>query len=301
MNDIVKYIEKHNLGDYEADFRLANKTTYKTGGEVRVFIEPYDVEVLTKLIKFIKKRKYKYFIIGNGSNVIIPDEKSDVIVIKLNKLDQIDINVNSLTVGAGAVLPKLANDTALRGISCFEFASGIPGTVGGGVYMNAGAYGKEFKDCLLKATVLNVNTLELEELTNEQLSFSYRKSFLQEAKHYIVINATFTYTEANPSHILDVIKTRRERRVETQPVSKATAGSVFKNPEGLAAWKLIDEAGLRGCKIGGAMVSEKHCNMIVNTGNATSKDIVKLIDYVKEVVKQRTGVELKTEQKIVEW
>ncbi len=301
MKEIVKYIEKQGIGEYEENYPVSKKTTYKTGGNVSLFVEPKDTESLKNLMKKIKKSKYKYFVIGNGSNIIFPDGENDVVVIKLNKLTSFDVGLNSITVEAGAMMPKLAHDTALLGISCFEFASGIPGTIGGCVYMNAGAYGEEFKDHLLSVGVLNLENFEFEDIDVENLKMEYRKSILQDEDHYIVVNATFKFEESNPNHVLDVIKSRRERRSETQPVSKACAGSVFKNFDDMPAWKVIEDCGLRGYMIGGAKVSEKHCNMIINENEATSTDIINLINHIKLVVKEKTGRNMQVEQLIIDW
>ncbi len=302
MEDIIKYIEKNDLGEFETNYSLSKKTTYKTGGEVKLFVEPKDEECLKTLMKKIKKSKYNFFVLGNGSNVILPDQTSNIVVIKLNKLSNFDVGLNTITVGAGAMMPKLAHDTALLGISCFEFASGIPGTIGGGVYMNAGAYGEEFKDHLVSIKVLNVDTLNFEELSVDELEMGYRKSIIQKCNDkYVIVSATFEFEETNPNHVLDVIKSRRERRSETQPVAEACAGSVFKNFEDMSAWKVIETCGLRGYKIGGAKVSEKHCNMIINDGDATSKDIVDLINHIKDVVFEKTGRVMQVEQLIIDW
>jgi len=288
INKYGKVLENQNIKDY---------TTYKLFGKIKTIIYPNNIEDLIELLKHLKKEKTKYLVIGNGSNLILKKDYNGVII-KLDKFDQLEINDDIVTVGAGYSLMKLALKTANLGLSGLEFASGIPGTIGGALYMNAGAYNSSMSDIILETQVLDEN-LNIITLTNQQLNFGYRYSILKQ-KDYICLNAKMKLKKRNKEEILNIIKTRKEKRLQSQPLEFPSAGSVFRNPEGMYAGKLIEDLGLKGENIGDAYISEKHANFIINKGNASGEDIDKLITLIKKQVKEEYDIELINEQEIIE-
>lgn len=273
---------------------IKNYTTYRLTGIIKEVVYPSNKEELIELLKNLKDKKYK--VIGNGSNLIFLGDY-DGTIIKLDSLNKIEIIDNIVNVEAGYNLMKLAIKTANYSLSGLEFASGIPATVGGAIYMNAGAYNKEMKDVVKEATIIDDNG-NIKILSNKELKFAYRKSILKE-KNYICLGATLKLEKGKKEEILDLIKSRKERRVATQPLNYPSAGSVFTNPKDDYAGRLIEEAGLKGCQIGGALVSQKHANFIINKNNASGEDVKKLIEFIQKKIKKKYGVELKTEQEIV--
>ena len=241
----------------------------------------------------------KYKILGNGSNLIFSDKGYNGILIKLDNFNKLEFNDNYVTVGAGYSLTKLSLRTARRGYTGLEFASGIPGTVGGAIFMNAGAYKMDMGYITTTVKVLDPN-LEVQILTNQDLEFHYRSSFLQKVKNYICIEATLLLRKGDTETIMEVINDRKKRRIESQPLEYPSAGSVFRNPEGDYAGRLIEEIGYKGYSIGDAMVSLKHANFIINKGNASGDDIKKLIKEIKTKVKEKYNIDLKVEQEFVE-
>ena len=300
MKKFLEEVEKKNIGKIEKEVFLSKYTTYKVGGLCSCVIYPKDVEKLVQLIKIIKKYKLKYKVIGNGSNLIFSDKKYDGVIIKLNNLDQIKIVGNKIIVGAGYSLIKLTTMATKASLTGLEFAAGIPGTVGGAVFMNAGAYKSDMGYIVKDVKVLTPEN-EIINLTNREMDFHYRTSFLQKHPDYICLEATLRLKKGKKSEIEALIKDRRKRRLESQPLEYPSAGSVFRNPEGDAAGRIIESLGLKGLKKGGAQVSSKHANFIVNTGGASANDIRELIMFVKENVKDNYGIDLKVEQEFVNW
>ena len=288
INKFGKILENQDIKDY---------TTYKLSGKIKTVIYPENKEDLISLIKYLRKNKIKHMIIGNGSNLIFKGNY-DGVIIKLNKFNKLIVNDAFVTVGAGYNLIKLAIKTANLGLSGLEFASGIPGTIGGAVYMNAGAYNSSMSDVVLEIEALDDN-LNLITLTNKELNFSYRNSILK-TKNYICLNAKLKLKKQNKEEILNLIKARKQKRLISQPLEFPSADSVFRNPEGLYAGKLIEDLGLKGTKIGDACISEKHANFIINNGNASGEDIEKLIILIKNKVKEKYNIELISEQEIIE-
>lgn len=297
--DLIKELNNLHIGDIEANADLKKYTTYKAGGKALAIVSPDDIDGLIKLVSFIKKNKIKYKILGNGSNLIFSDELYNGILIKLDNFQKLDINDNFVTVGAGYPLIKLALRTARMGLAGLEFAAGIPGTVGGAIFMNAGAYNSDMGYITTTIKVLTPK-LEIEVLTNDNLDFHYRSSLLQKYPELICLEATLCLRHGDTDTILEVIADRKQRRIESQPLEYPSAGSVFRNPEGDYAGRLIEEIGYKGKCIGDAMVSEKHANFIVNKGNAKGNDIKKLILEIKDRIKKDYGIELKVEQEFVE-
>jgi UDP-N-acetylmuramate dehydrogenase len=294
----IKKIYDLNVGEVLTDVDLSKYTTYKIKAVGRVMVMPKDVECLKKLIRFIKDNCLKYKIMGNGSNLIFVDDVYDGILIKLDKIDNLDIDDCTVTVGAGYNLMKLALKCSMMGLSGLEFATGIPGSVGGSVYMNAGAYNSDIS-CVLESALVLTNDLDVVTYSNSDFKFGYRNSILQN-NHFVCLEAKFKLEHGNKDEIMDLVNNRRERRLSSQPLEYPSAGSVFRNPKDDYAGRLIEEIGYKGKSIGGAMVSEKHANFIVNTGGATGSDVCSLINDIKSEVKKKYGIELKVEQEFVE-
>lgn len=297
--DIIQELQKKKWGKVTPNISMKDYTTYKAGGNAKALIEPDSIENLKQLIEWIKQNKIKYKIIGNGSNLLFSDQLFDGIIIKLTKLDHLKIDGTLVQVGAGYSLMKLALKTAKMGLAGLEFAAGIPGTIGGSVFMNAGAYKSDMGYVVQTVTVLT-DKLEIKQLSNQDMDFHYRSSFLQARPDYICIEATLKLRKYDSKTLMEIIQDRKLRRLETQPLEYPSAGSVFRNPEGDFAGRLIEEIGYKGKRIGGACVSEKHANFIINDQNATSNDIKKLVLEIQEKVKQKYGIQLKVEQEYVE-
>lgn len=295
----IECIKKLKVGKVIENIDLKKYTTYKAGGTGRVLVIPKDIESLQKLLSYIKENNLKYKILGYGSNLIFSDGIYDGILIKLDEFNDVNISGNTVKVGAGYSLIKLSLLVARNDLAGLEFASGIPGTVGGAVYMNAGAYKSDMGYIVKEAKILTPDN-EIITMRNKELDFHYRTSFLQKNQGYICLEATLNLYKGDRNAILDVIRDRKKRRMETQPLEFPSAGSVFRNPPDDYAGRLVEELGYKGKKIGGAMVSTKHANFIINTGNAKGEDIKKLILEIKDKVKEKFDIELKVEQEFVE-
>ena len=300
MQDAIKEIISLHLGKVLINEKISNYTTYRVGGKVRAICYPKGEEELIKLVGLLKERNIKYFVLGNGSNVLFSDELYDGIIIKLDNFNKIDIKDNKITVGAGYPLVKLSNDAMRNSLVGLEFASGIPGTVGGAVFMNAGAYGEDMSKIVYSVRVLT-SDLKIKEFTNKEMNFSYRTSMLQDHLDYVCISAILQLDKGNKEEIEKIMTERREQRKATQPLNYPSAGSVFRNPDGMYAGKLIDDMGLKGYTIGKAKVSEKHANFIINTGNAKATDIKKIIDLIKQKALIKYGIRLRVEQRLINW
>ena len=297
--NIIKEIKELHVGKVLENYTLKEHTTYKVGGKAICAVVPEDEKKLIILLSFLKEKNIKYMVLGNGSNVIFNDSGYNGVIIKLDCFNHLNIINNKIVVGAGYPLNKLALRVSRLGFTGMEFAAGIPGTVGGAVYMNAGAYKSDMGYILTSVKVLTPN-YEIKTMKNKELDFHYRTSFLQKNKGYICLEATITLIKGNSEEIMEIINERKKRRVETQPLEYPSAGSVFRNPEGDFAGRLIEEIGYKGKSIGGAQVSEKHANFIINTGNATGEEIKELINDIKNKIKEEYNIELKVEQEFVE-
>ena len=288
LNCIVRYDEP-----------LKNHTTFKIGGNCIALIEPREVSDIVETIKICRENNIKFFVIGNGSNLLVPDEGYNGVIINLKgEFSTIQVKGEYLIVNSGAKLSEVYTVAYENSLTGFEFASGIPGTIGGAIYMNAGAYGGEMKDIVESVEVLDLDNFELRELKNEELEFSYRKSIIQR-KNYIVTTIKLKLQKGNKEEINAVYEDLRERRNSKQPLNFGSAGSTFKRPEGHFASKLIEDAGLKGYHINDAWVSEKHSGFVVNKGNASYKEVMELIEYVQKVVFEKFGVKLETEVRIL--
>ena len=297
--NIIKEIKELHVGKVLEDYTLKEHTTYKVGGKAICAVVPEDEKKLIILLSYLKEKNIKYMVLGNGSNVIFNDSGYNGVIIKLDNFNHLNIINNKIVVGAGYPLNKLALRVSRLGFTGMEFAAGIPGTVGGAVYMNAGAYKSDMGYILTSIKVLTPD-YEIKTMKNKELDFHYRTSFLQKNKDYICLEATITLIKGNSEEIMEIINERKKRRVETQPLEYPSAGSVFRNPEGDFAGRLIEEIGYKGKGIGGARVSEKHANFIINTGNATGEEIKELINDIKNKIKEEYNIDLKIEQEFVE-
>ncbi|MBE6154518.1 MAG: UDP-N-acetylmuramate dehydrogenase [Firmicutes bacterium] len=282
----------------EENVSLKNLNTYKIESKAKYLIKILSIEGLIETLKYLKDNNLKYFILGAGSNVIL-DDYFDGAIIKLDGLNYVNINDLIVTCGSGVMMGRLASTTVNNNLTGLEWAINIPGTVGGSVNGNAGAYNSEIFDNLISIKVLT-KSLEVKEMNKEEFKYSYRHTNIKELG-LIVLEATFELSQGNKEESLEIIKKRYEKRKVSQPLDMPSAGSVFRNPEGDHAGRLIEDAGLKGKRIGGAEVSLKHANFIVNTGNATSNDIKNLIKLVQDTIKEKYNIQLILEQEIIEW
>lgn len=298
---IVEELRELEIGDILEFEPMYKHTTYKVGGPVRIYAKVKDINSLQVLMKYIKENNIAYYIIGKGSNVLFGDKEFEGIVISLNEyFNQVTIHDNIIEADAGVSVIKLAQVAMKNSLSGLEFISGIPASVGGVVYMNAGAYKSEVSAVLEKAYILN-DKLEVVEMGVEDLEFGYRHSILQQHDDWIVLKAQFKLMPGNKEEIKAVMDSRKQKRMQSQPWDRPSAGSVFRNHEDKAAWQFIDECKLRGYTIGHAKVSTKHSNFIINTGYASAKDIRDLIEHIQACVKEQFGVDLYTEVRFMNW
>ena len=292
---------KLNKENLYYDEPMAKHTSFKIGGPADVFIKVDNIEELKEILKLSKENKIPLTIIGNGSNILVTDKGIRGITAKLNfkniKIENIADNKEKIDVDAGVPVGLLAQKLVKEEITGFEELSGIPGTIGGAVIMNAGAHGKELKDILKKVTAMDYNG-NIHEFTNEECQFSYRNSRFQKEKH-IILQATLELEKGNSTEIKEKMDEYMQFRKEKQPIEYPNAGSTFKRGEDFVTAKLIDEAGLKGYKIGGAQVSEKHAGFIVNVDNATAKDVIELTDYIKEKIEEKFGKKINLEIQII--
>ena len=283
---------------FRTEESMAKHTTFRTGGPADLFLMPQNRTELKESIALLREYNVPYLVIGNGSNLLVGDGGIRGAVIQLyQRMQNISVEGTEMTLDCGALLSAAAAQAADASLEGLAFASGIPGTFGGAVVMNAGAYGGEVKDVLLSADVLTAD-LEVKTIPVEELDLSYRHSIVPE-KGYIVLGDKLQLKKGNEQEIRERMAELAQQRREKQPLQYPSAGSTFKRPEGYFAGKLISDAGLKGKTIGGAQVSEKHAGFIVNIGGATTKDILDLIAFCQKTVQEQFGVTLETEVKIV--
>ena len=276
---------------------MKKHTTFRVGGPADVLVQP-DETALAAILALCRQYHVSYSFIGNGSNLLVGDKGIRGVVIEMtDPMGNIEVDGTKITAQAGAMLSKIANTAASNGLGGMEFASGIPGSVGGAVVMNAGAYGGEMKDIIEKVYVLDENGAQLE-LDRDALDLGYRHSCIPEKK-YIVTKVVLELVPRNEAEIRSEMKELNEKRAEKQPLQYPSAGSTFKRPEGNFAGKLIMDAGLRGYQVGGAQVSEKHCGFVINKGDATAADICQLMRDVSDKVQAQFGVVLEPEVKMI--
>lgn len=271
-------------------------TTFRAGGLARFFVVPETAQQLRQIVRCCQEEEVAYYIIGNGSNLLVSDQGYEGVVIQIfREMNRIEVQGEVITAQAGALLSAVAARALEAGLTGFEFAAGIPGTLGGACVMNAGAYGGEMKDVLKEVQVLTRQG-EIITLQKEQLEMGYRTSVIAR-EQYIVLEAAIKLEKGDVQAIRDRMEDLKNRRVTKQPLEYPSAGSTFKRPEGYFAGKLIQDAGLRGFQVGGAQVSEKHCGFVINKDHATAGEINELIRQIQEKVKEDSGVELETEVK----
>ena len=300
MNNFILELEKLNLEKIEKDISLSTLTTYKTGGIAKLVVYPNNINNLKQMLKLIHKYNIKYFILGKGSNTLFSDKEFNGVIIKLDKLNNFKIKQTEIYVESGMILSKLVQASVKNELTGLEFAIGIPGTIGGAIYMNAGAYGNNMSDIVKSVIVLN-EKFQIKEIPLEKLKFDYRYSIFQANKNLICVAANIKLEHGNHDEIASKIKENLLKRKNSQPLEYPSAGSVFRNPEGNYAGKIIEELGLKGKNIGGAEISTKHANFIINKNNASSSDILNLIKLVQKEVKDKYKIDLKLEQQLVNW
>lgn len=276
---------------------MKKHTTFKIGGPADIFIKVNDTEELKFVLNLAKNENLPINIIGNGSNVLVKDKGIRGIVLKLNFNEIIKEDKDILNIGAGVLLSKLARFAMEEELTGIEFASGIPGSFGGAIYMNSGAYGNEIADKIILTTYIDEN-LEIKTITKEEQEFSYRKSIFQK-NNWIILGGKIKLERGNKEEIKRKIEEYSKTRKEKQPLSMPNAGSIFKREEGFITAQLIDKCGLKGYQIGDAQISTLHAGFIVNKGNATAKDILKLIEFTQEKVKEKFNVNIEPEIKIL--
>lgn len=286
--DKVKYNEK-----------MSKYTTMRVGGPCDCIVFPDEILKIKEVIDFCKNENITFFVIGNGSNLLVKDEGIHGVVIKLgHRFGKIELDGEYILAYAGATMPTLSQLAKKNSLKGLEFACGIPGTIGGGVKMNAGAYGSQISDILYEVTYMDEKE-EIKTIKNKDCSFGYRKSIFTINPNYVILSAKFKLERGNIDEIENKMKENSLARKAKQPLEYPNFGSVFKRPEGYFVGKLVDDAGLRGYKIGGAQVSTKHTGFIVNVDNATCKDVLDLIGYVQTTVYNKFNVKLTPEVIII--
>jgi len=297
LSDLVNILGEENVVENEL---MSKHTSFKIGGNADFFTTPKTVEQIKEIISYCMQNLISYFVIGNGSNLLVNDDGYRGVIIQLyDKFNDIEYTDNGKKVivkaQAGVMLGRLGNELMKKSITGFEFATGIPGTIGGAIMMNAGAYDGEIKDVIISACLMDACG-NIVKLNNSQLELGYRTSIISKEK-YIVLEAEFELEKGNQEEIKNKLDDFTARRKEKQPLEMPSAGSIFKRPHGHFAGKLISDANLIGYSVGGAQISKKHAGFVVNTGNATAADVIKLTDDVKNKVKEQSGVELELEVK----
>lgn len=297
--EILNEIAKNST--VKKDEPMSQHTTFRIGGPADIFIEASDTKELINIIRYLQREKCRYFVIGNGSNLLVDDKGYRGVIVSTKGNDNVRIykegDKNFVNAGAGILLSKLASITAQNGFAGFEFAGGIPGTLGGAVAMNAGAYGGEIKDVIESARVIT-SSGDIITLNKDELEMSYRSSIVQK-EQMIVLDALFAFENGDRQQIEAKMKELNEQRRSKQPLEYGSAGSTFKRPEGHFAGKLIQDAGLKGYRCGDIMVSEKHSGFVVNVGNGTFEQAMSVIDHVRDEVMKSFGVNLELEVKIL--
>lgn len=294
-NQLIQIVDKERL---LLDEPMSKHTTFRVGGPADYFVMPKCAEEVQKTVALCRQFDMPYYVIGNGSNLLVSDKGYRGVVLQIYKeMNQIQVVGTTIRAQAGALLSKVGSVALEAELTGFEFAAGIPGTVGGAVVMNAGAYGGEMKDILKSATVLSLDG-RVCTLYNSELELGYRTSVIAK-KEYIVLEAIYALQVGDEESIRGKMDELKGQRVTKQPLEFPSAGSTFKRPEGYFAGKLIQDAGLRGFQVGGAQVSEKHCGFVINTGNATASDVKALIEAVSDRVLEKFGVQLETEVKML--
>ena len=300
MNEDIKQKFCRELGEDQVLFEepMKRHTTFRIGGPAEVFVMPKTIEQVKTAVRICREEDLDWFVLGNGSNLLVSDQGYRGVIIQMDRnIGQVTVEGTEIHAAAGALLSSIASAARKASLTGFEFAGGIPGTLGGAVVMNAGAYGGELKDVLKEVTVMDRDG-EIRIIPADELEMGYRTSIIKTAG-YLVLSAVISLEEGDGEAILSRTRELNEKRSEKQPLEYPSAGSTFKRPEGYFAGKLIMDSGLRGYTVGGAMVSEKHCGFVINKGGATAADVCELMDHVTEVVREKFGVTLEPEVKFL--
>ncbi|PEY41385.1 UDP-N-acetylenolpyruvoylglucosamine reductase [Bacillus cereus] len=299
MQQLAKELIEAEVGKVLENEALARYTTMKIGGPADILIVPSSVIGVEKTLDLVKKYHTKWTAIGRGSNLLVSDNGIEGVVIRLGEgLDHLEVEGTTVRVGGGYPLIKLSTLLSRQGLAGLEFASGIPGSIGGAVYMNAGAHKSDMSEVLTRARIM-FDDGTMKWLTKEEMEFSYRTSVLQTKRPGIVVEAELQLKAGNREEIVSIMQKNKDYRRETQPWNHPCAGSIFRNPLPHFAGDLVEKAGLRGYQIGGAKISEMHGNFIVNAGSASAQDVLNLIAFVKKTIKEKFGVDMHTEVEII--
>ena len=291
LKEIASFMEAE---DIKIDEMMSKHTSFRVGGPAKVFLTVHSEESLRNILLALKRYELPYFVLGNGSNLLVSDEGFDGVMVYLGEeFSEVEITGTQMRAKAAALLGKVARMAMEEELAGLEFAAGIPGSLGGGVVMNAGAYGGELSQVVTKVRAMNPDG-EIIELEKDQLLLGYRTSIFK-TKSFVILEVFMELQKGNKEEILVKIKEYTKARVEKQPLEYPSAGSTFKRPEGYFAGKLIMDAGLRGYRVGDAQVSEKHCGFVINRGNATATEIKTLMENVAKKVKEEFGVDLEAE------
>lgn len=298
LEEFKKYTEDYELGTILENESMVHHTYVKTGGRVHYLYTPNSMQSLAKAYKFIKDNNINYYVIGRGSNLLFSDSPKDMVVIKVSRvIDSLEIVGTNVTVGSGYSLQTLARKVSKLGLSGLEFAGGIPGAIGGSTFMNAGAHTGDLSKVITRVTTVTAEG-NIKHYTNEECEFSYRHSVFQ-TNDDIIVEVELELEQCEMANVFKRMSGNLEYRKEMQPLDKPSFGSTFRNPEGDHAGRLVELVGLKGHKIGGAQISEKHANFIINCDLATTQDFLDLIALTKVKVKTLTGYELETEVRII--
>ena len=277
---------------------MSSHTTFRIGGPAEVFLMPESYEQIRSALALCREEGVPYFVLGNGSNLLVSDSGYRGVIIQMDRnMGDIELKGTEIRACAGALLSSVAAAARKASLTGFEFAGGIPGTLGGAVVMNAGAYGGEMKDVLREVTVMTKEG-DIRVIPSDRLELGYRTSIIKKTG-YLVLEAVISLEKGAPQAIQEKTKELASKRTEKQPLDYPSAGSTFKRPEGYFAGKLIMDSGLRGFRVGGAQVSEKHCGFVINTGGATAKDVKELMDHVIRTVKENYNITLEPEVKFL--
>ncbi len=299
VKKLVDFLVEQSI-PFEQNVSGASMTSFRIGGEIKLVAKPQNPSQIKDLYAFLIDNEIKNVLLGRGTNILISDEGFDGVVVLLSELNELKVENGFIFAGAGVPMLTLAITAWKNSLTGLEFAHGIPGSVGGGVYMNAGAYGGEMRQVMISCECFDKDSGEFVHLENFDCGFAYRHSTFHEKKNLIILSATFKLSEGDPEEIRAKMDVLRASRVEKQPLDYPNAGSTFKRPEGYFPGKLIEDAGLKGYSIGKAQVSEKHAGFIVNRGGACANDVKELIEYIQQNVKKKFGVTLECEIEFVE-
>lgn len=298
LREVEHYLAEPIKGTVLRSESMKKHTTWRIGGPADIMVIPSGIDDIRLCLELAREKDIPVTVMGNGSNMLVKDSGIRGIVLKISRgFNKIEIKDTSITAEAGALVPMVARRASEAGLAGIEFAVGIPASVGGAVYMNAGAHGRCMSDVVREVTVLDPGG-QILTLTNQEVGFEYRKSGIRDMG-FVVLKAEFPLVNGNPEEIRETMDTKLAKRRKSQPLEYPNAGSVFANPpEQWAGW-LIEQAGGKGMRVGGAMISEKHANFIVNTGDATAADVLTLIDRVKQLVHEKFNIELTLEVRVI--